>query len=54
VQLERDPSNLRAVFYLAQTHRDLGDRERAVRTGWESPDRRSRPTDEAFSLMVSC
>jgi tetratricopeptide (TPR) repeat protein len=28
--LERDPTNGRAAFYLAQTHRDLGERERAI------------------------
>jgi glycosyltransferase involved in cell wall biosynthesis len=29
-ELARDPDNDRATFYLAQTHRDLGDHERAV------------------------
>jgi tetratricopeptide (TPR) repeat protein len=29
-QLEREPDNARAVFYLAQTCRDLGDRARAI------------------------
>lgn len=28
--LERDPDNARAAFYLAQTHRDLGDHRRAI------------------------
>lgn len=42
-ELDRDPSNARAAFYLAQTHRDLGDRRRAIELyrrragmgGWE-------------------
>jgi glycosyltransferase involved in cell wall biosynthesis len=29
-ELLRDPNNARAVFYLGQTHRDLGDRARAI------------------------
>ncbi|HEY0808386.1 MAG TPA: glycosyltransferase, partial [Pseudonocardiaceae bacterium] len=29
-ELERDPGDTRAAFYLAQTHRDLGNAERAV------------------------
>ncbi|MEA2309527.1 MAG: hypothetical protein QOI65_1813 [Thermoleophilaceae bacterium] len=29
-ELDRDPTNARAAFYLAQTHRDLGDRVRAI------------------------
>ncbi|MCB5165067.1 glycosyltransferase family 2 protein [Streptomyces bambusae] len=30
-ELERDPSNARTVFYLAQTMRDIGDRAAAIR-----------------------
>jgi len=37
-ELERDPGNARTVFYLAQTMRDLGNREEAV----ELYDRRTR------------
>jgi tetratricopeptide (TPR) repeat protein len=41
--LERDPTNARAAFYLAQTNRDLGDHRRAIELyrqragmgGWE-------------------
>ena len=29
-QVERDPGDARAVFYLGQTHRDLGSREQAI------------------------
>ncbi|MFB6776117.1 glycosyltransferase [Streptomyces sp. NPDC056352] len=29
-ELERDPANTRTVFYLAQTMRDLGEREKAI------------------------
>jgi tetratricopeptide (TPR) repeat protein len=42
-ELDRDPANSRAAFYLAQTYRDLGDRKRAIELyrqragmgGWE-------------------
>ena len=42
-ELNRDPTNTRAAFYLAQTYRDLGDRKRAIELyrrragmgGWE-------------------
>lgn len=42
-ELERDPANVRATYYLAQTHRNLGDRaiarelylRRAAMGGWE-------------------
>jgi tetratricopeptide (TPR) repeat protein len=42
-ELDRDPANARAAFYLAQTYRDLGDRKQAIELyrrragmgGWE-------------------
>jgi tetratricopeptide (TPR) repeat protein len=52
-ELERDPSNPRTVFYLAQTHRDMGDldaavvlyEQRAGMGGWD---------EEAFYARYQC
>jgi len=46
-ELARDPGNPRAVFYLAQTCRDLGDRERAVEL-YQQRSRMGGWDEEAF------
>ena len=49
--LERDPGNTRTVFYLAQTRRDLGEREAAIALYRRRVELGGWPEEVYFSLL---
>jgi glycosyltransferase involved in cell wall biosynthesis len=49
--LERDPSNTRTVFYLAQTRRDLGERDAAIALYRRRVEMGGWPEEVYFSLV---
>ena len=49
--LERDPTNTRTVFYLAQTRRDLGEREAAIALYRRRVEMGGWPEEVYFSLL---
>jgi glycosyltransferase involved in cell wall biosynthesis len=49
--LERDPGNTRTVFYLAQTRRDLGERDEAIALYRRRAEMGGWPEEVYFSLL---
>jgi glycosyltransferase involved in cell wall biosynthesis len=49
--LERDPDNTRTVFYLAQTRRDLGERDEAIALYRRRAEMGGWPEEVYFSLL---